>query len=541
MLMSRQSFLRTVMAGLALGPKGAVASRRAGGAAAPRFKMLYSNDATNIYTCNSPYHGHNQNLTTAMIDASIDEAAAADGQIIQPGLGWVPLWRSPSYPIQEHAAWFAARAGIPADRVPNDYIQYMLRGGDILGDFVRHCRAIGKHPIASLRLNDTQALADFNGHNGTAAWNSRFYVDHPEYRLGLSSHDQHQLAQNWAIPEVRAHKFRFIEEFISGYDIAGVELDFMRSETFFPSGMSAADRRKIMTDFVAAVRRKLDEKAGANGRLALCVRVPAVVDFLPPIGLDIPSLYAAGVDVFTLSSSFFTSQRFDAEVFRSHAKDAQLFVEMTHACAGIRDRHYTDPGHLRTTDAQFRTTAVEGVRRGLDGVALFNFAYFRHQNSVDPHKGQEPPFYLLPELAAPRTIDPNGDRWWFVAQGWGAGPARRDDWLPRAVKQNTPMSLSLYCIQPDQAGAPGLLRLRGNRDIREVDLSVSLNGRELTRTEFVQKPIPNPYDAGLGGAEEYRCFTCPRDAVQTGMNHLLIRHEGRDMMLTECDIVFKNT
>ena len=93
-----------------------------------------------------------------MLLASIDEARAADAQILQPGLGWVPLWQSKAYSARQHAEWLASRTGIQPDRIPNSFLRYMLAGGDPVRDFVTHCRAIGTRPIVSLRLNDAQGL-----------------------------------------------------------------------------------------------------------------------------------------------------------------------------------------------------------------------------------------------------------------------------------------------------------------------------------------------------------------------------------------------
>lgn len=60
--------------------------------AQPPFRVLYSNDMTNILTCISPWHKPGEPFRPEMLDATIDEVAGqgVDVHLLQPGLGWVP-------------------------------------------------------------------------------------------------------------------------------------------------------------------------------------------------------------------------------------------------------------------------------------------------------------------------------------------------------------------------------------------------------------------------------------------------------------------
>ncbi|MFW5798212.1 MAG: hypothetical protein ACOCXX_01030, partial [Planctomycetota bacterium] len=129
------------------------------------FRALYNDDLTHLHTCDSPYHRIGQDLTEAMIEADVDEVARAgfDAHLMQPGQGWVPLWRSRSYPFGEHAAWHRRRyggAGTAFDR-------FMLEGGDCVEVFVRRCRRRHIAPFVSLRMNDCHGkeYADFSRHD----------------------------------------------------------------------------------------------------------------------------------------------------------------------------------------------------------------------------------------------------------------------------------------------------------------------------------------------------------------------------------------
>ena len=49
-----------------------------------------------------------------------------------------------------------------------------------------------------------------------------------------------------------------------------------------------------------------------------------------------------------------------------------------------------------------------------------------------------------------------------------------------------------------------------------------MNGRELSGTGVVLKPLDHPYEAALGEKTQYACFTVKRSLVREGINHLTI-------------------
>ena len=66
-------------------------------------------------------------------------------------------------------------------------------------------------------------------------------------------------------PEVRAERFAYIEEYLTQYDIDGLELEF----TFCPYYFEDDDDERnagIMTDYLRDVRRLADETASSRGR-----------------------------------------------------------------------------------------------------------------------------------------------------------------------------------------------------------------------------------------------------------------------------------
>ncbi len=261
--------------------RGAAETRRK----AP-FPILYSNDTTNIHAVISPYHKRGEPVTGAMIEGSVDEAAGVDAHMIQPGYCWVSWWKSKSFPTQEHYRWLKETRGIRPDPIG----EYLLKGGDLLGVFLLRCREKRQAPFISFRVNDGHYLDEVGTTLRRAVYVSRFYTEHPEYRLGKGASKWEQRVHNWAIPEVREHKFQFLREICEGYDIDGLELDFQRFPSYFRQGELGLDKRAIvMTDFVVRVRKLLDATARPGQHRWLCARVPSYLGRYKILGLDLPA------------------------------------------------------------------------------------------------------------------------------------------------------------------------------------------------------------------------------------------------------------
>jgi hypothetical protein len=142
------------------------------------YRVLFSNEMTNILTCKSPYNERG--------------CMGIDVHMLQPGLGWVPWWKSRHYPFAELIRFMRERTGMEPSADP--YSAYMAAGGDMVEAFTRRCREHGLAPFVSFRLNDS------HGHEFVEcdpkdlpswAWFcfSPVHVNHPEWRLGADLND----------------------------------------------------------------------------------------------------------------------------------------------------------------------------------------------------------------------------------------------------------------------------------------------------------------------------------------------------------------
>ncbi len=535
--MDRRRFAQASLLGLAATAQGA----GTGAPQPPPFRLIYSNDTTHITSNRNPWRNPADGFTDGHVRASIREAAGADAHFLQPGLGWIPWWQSRLYSPREHFEGFLEKYG-PVK--PHAVGRYLLGGGDLLATLVDECRLLGVAPVLSFRLNDGHHVrglkAALEGGRPSQDMSRFYWENYSRYRLGPDPANWDDGVFDWAIPEVRAHKFDLIAEACAGYPLAGLELDFLRHwNRFSPERTPEQERIAVTTGFVRDVRGMLDGLQGKDGRQRwLGIRVPARTEIHATQGIDLAALAQAGVDFVTLSYSYFTVQDHRVAEVRALIPHTPVYLEMTHttmtgpALAGSGTQPY-----LRTTDAEFFTTARLAREQGAAGLSLFNFPYFREHGLPELGPFTEPPFHVLPQLNdnAFLACQPGC---YFLTQ------CRRDPilgpWpLPALLKPQEERTFALTLLAEDPAGADGLLRLRAFRAIAGSMLEVSINGQALEPAPFVAKPVDHPYEAYLGSPDEFACFRCPRSAIRPGESLVAVRlREGAGVKLIAIDLTF---
>jgi hypothetical protein len=492
---------------------------------------LFSNDTTNIEQCTSPFNplpwrhkGTPKPFNRQILEAAVDETAGTgvDAHLLQPGVGWVPWWKSRKYPFADHVKFMKERFRMEPSA--SGFAQYMAEGGDIVQVFVDRCRAKSLAPFISFRLNDSHGHEIVNNAPGTLegwAWHvvTPWHVNHPDWRIGQDLGDWNNRVLNWAIPAVRQHKFDFIREIIEQYDIDGFELDFMRHNNFFrPSETASAERRKIMLSFVRDVRELLDRTSKPGRRRWLCVRIPCRLANHDHIGVDVEAFHAAGVDMFNLCSSFFTEQQSDiAEVARRLPK-ASVYLESTSAASLGKYLGGYDQTFRRMTDEQFYTSGHLSRRRGGAGISTFNFVYYRehHDNAAKIGPFSEPPFHVFKGLSDAAFLAAQSQHY-FVPSLSGSGL------LDKALEIGKSFTIDLDMAPP--AGGwrrEGRMRIQAESDLGDSRWEVRFNGSALAASGDVAEPYPNPYPNCLGQPSEYRAWIVPPTLVRDGINSLVI-------------------
>lgn len=500
------------------------------------YKVLFSNDTTNIECCVSPYHRKGERFRSEMLEASVAETAGkgVDVHMLQPGLCNAPWWQSKINPPKEHYAW--AKSVYGGQMAENGYMDYLLAGGDLVADFTVACRKHGMAPFVSFRVNDShhKQLVDADKSPGAEkvivdAFD-RFYKEHPELRIGDCLRRWDLRVYNWIFPEVRRRKLALIEELCENYDIDGFELDFMRFSNYFDVfSTNAEERVAIMVAFVKAVRAALDRTAQNGQRRWLCVRIPQFLELHGRLGIDMPRFAAAGVDMFNLSSTYLTDQQSDLTLARKLVPDASLFLEMTNTVSlGQSSDAATCDGDnysfRRTTCEQLHSTAHLAYARGADGVSLFNFVYYR-QHGEGSGRGpfHEPPFDALEKLSDPAWLAQRPQHY-FLGYSWEDWPKRQ---VPRTILLNGQWLNLLMDMEPAPKAA-GVLRFHMLDNVRNMDIDLTLNGKLLKRRQDVSEPFENDYPK-LSRPEQIMAWDVPSGAARSGVNVIEGRYVGKDM------------
>jgi hypothetical protein len=503
-------------------------------------RVLYNNDAYNILSSSACARDAS---VPERLRASIDEAPGADVHLLSPGNAWVPWWKSKQYPADAHYRWFKETTGLDPDPIG----KFMLEGGDLTGEFVAHCRRRGISPFVSLRMNDfhgaesmdmlrdalrgkrppqkppfamtemaSQSLprlmqAQKQLHPDPASYR----LASPGERLRVASHRAKRGALrnarvwNWAIPGVPEYKFGFVREICEGYDIDGLELDFMRHSDFFPEDTSRRKREAVMLDFVKKTRAALDATAKPGRRRWLCVRVPARISGFASLGVNPRAWAAAGVDMFNLSCHYTTDQQAtDVEQIcrMLHGVPVSVYLELTQTTAT------SQPGGRRgqklTTTCELRTTAHLAYARGARGVSLFNFAYYR---ILGGDASGEPPFGVLLQLGDPAWLA-RQPQCWFLSHSSNPPAEPSEFTRNRKLSSGKTAAFTLDLAPPDGGWTEDArLRLSAAAPLDGRTPAVSLNGRALAG-----QPPQAGDEAGA------RVYAVPRALLKSGANKLNI-------------------
>ncbi|MCF7853933.1 MAG: hypothetical protein K9N51_03975 [Candidatus Pacebacteria bacterium] len=532
-------------------------------AAEQPLRILYSDDLTHIGSCVSPYHKKGELFRPEMMAADVDEVAdaGADVHMLQPGLGWTALWRSRVLPFREHYEWVMERYG-GGDSI---FDRYMLDGGDVVQVFVDRCRQRGTEPFISLRMNDyhgkelldfsreqiaeySRRIAGYDTALSLTLFASRFQMEHRDWRLGhdpegvrditdpavfqkevsLRTHTRHARVLNWAVPEVREHKFALIRELCENYDLDGFELDFMRDSYLFPQEATTSEqRRELMTAYCRRVRELLDRTARAGQRRRLCVRIPQHPEIYDALGINVASWHAAGVDMFNLSCHYRTEQQTRLPDIVAMAPDADHYLELTQTPMRLWRDGIEE--FRMTTREQFRTSAHLAYSQGATGISLFNFMYYRRNYERVDAVFSEPPFDVIADLKNPDILADTVQHY-FLSPGsnvWGIPGFA----LPRRLNPNQPEAFRLD-MAPPRGGwqEPARLRVQAAAPLGSSRIEATFNGCPIDSTPDVAEPYPNPFDrrGGLGRPEELRAWRVPVQSLCAGSNTLELRLTGSE-------------
>jgi hypothetical protein len=227
---------------------------------------------------------------------------------------------------------------------------------------------------------------------------SRFYAEHPEYRLGddgvdpslpeyLRSSVVH--FQDFAHEEVRRLRLDTAVEACERYDVVGFEYDFMRCPGYFKYDQ-VKNNLPIMTQFIRDTRTALDNIGKKKGRpIGLSVRVPNTIAGSRRLGLDVPKWVEEDLVDIIVPSTFFAADleedvREWVELTRHTSVRVNPAIEEAYIAGhtgGVTRCFYNPPAYLPLSLEMIHAIAARHWKNGADGLYVFN--WFGTANTYD--------------------------------------------------------------------------------------------------------------------------------------------------------------
>jgi hypothetical protein len=281
---------------------------------------------------------------------------------------------------------FALTTEVKQRRAAHNLTRLQEEAGGYLDLVFSTLQEMGIPAVASIRMNDAHMSSDPVG-----AVAGRFWMNHPEWRLGEPC-GYYASCLDYAVPAVREYLRRLVLEVLDKFpDIAGIELDGMRSPFFFQQG-TGREQAPIMTDFLRRVRADLDATASRRGRerYLLRVNVPRSPELALETGLDVPAWDAEGLVDGISPGSYNTDFQLPIEQWKRLLSDrvpVHAYVNCSPATAQ----------YLSLED--YRGVAANAYGAGADGIYLFNFPCLDELAFLQPRPLEGPPF-PAPEFRA---------------------------------------------------------------------------------------------------------------------------------------------
>lgn len=508
------------------------------------YKCLYNLELLILATAKTSFQDYNEPINPKTPANYVRQLknTDVDALMICPTAWKRPLWDSKVDPHWTEEAVNIKQPYLTTDLKYHEkaYFRlkdYMLAGNDPVGVTIETAKELGIAPFISYRMNDHHYL-----HQENAFIHPSFWRDNPQFWLGSgsiqsdgmhNSYSEDNRHFDYMHEEVRDYYFSLLSELAWKYDIAGIELDFMRSPTYFK--VADLDRgREIMTSFVRRIRDLLDAVGRARGkRLSLCVRVPYTTKWSYELGLDIERWDKEKIiDMINLSTYFINSPEIDVNGYKAVVKNAALYGEMHFIIDKIQlPNGFANNCTRKTTKEMYRALAATFLDRGLDGISFFNVDYARHHFFNEPRRNHmpdsEPPlneFEGITDLSHLSSLDKH----YFI------GPYYSN--LPMVNK----LEQDLYIADQDITDKfkHAILRIKTERACMGINIETSVNGQRLEEIVWMGELFPPLSIEGITAPEYVKYYKVPINILRHGYNHISAVNLSDDPTLWDKSAVF---
>ena len=426
--------------------------------------------------------------------------------------------------------------------------QMVERGEDPQQAIIDHGHQLGMHVYASVRMNDNHfsgaQIADLERLHHTELTQMR--IEHPEWLLGDQTSEWFALSWNFAVPEIREHRYAHIKEICERYDWDGVELDWQRHAFHLPAD-DAYRLRYVLTDLQRAVRRMTDTLAEERGKpFYLAARVSGTLEMCRNIGYDIPTWVNEGlVDILIPAGGAATDPSLDVAAFVELCRDKPIAVYP--GFDGGLPEAFVGPEDSETKD-RMRTRAIANRYHsaGADGIYVFNW-----------HANRDSRRELLSQIGSPDTLQGTDKIYaathrFLQETGEWRGAYRNDRlWgeVPVALKQTITdegPTIVLNVADDLSTNIPEQVELRVRLDqwVRGDVVRVSWDGTVLDDSIIRYCTINDPHRISDVSGAAWLCFEMDRP-LGVGPHKVKVVLEERqpkvapDIVLTDVELVVR--
>ena len=383
-------------------------------------------------------------------------------------------------------------------------------GKDPFGLFLKALRKAGKETFVTFRMNDVHN-ANEPDHPSVPSFRKK----HPDLIVGAEAvrrgdHGWLNYCLDYSRPEVRQYLLALLREIIEGYDIDGLQLDWMR----FPRHLSGTpeevwEKRSILTEFTAEVRAMMRR---SGKRRLLGARVPSSLAGCRHVGLDVAEWARRGVIDFLVAGPFLTTD-FTMPLAEFRAAMGDRLVPLY---ASLDFGH----GGQNHCPESLRGACTSLYDCGADGIYVFNFPCWTEYLAVRPYHwiGE----LHEPELAARKPL----------LLGIAYNVHRMPDvdlpgLIPAKVTMGGTLEIPLH-IPPAALPLKRVIALLQSGG----DVALHVNGQgaaeltELRRAELFPEFIDPAQTSQRPRWEDCRVFQPDASALKAGDNQLLIQNRS---------------
>lgn len=407
--------------------------------------------------------------------------------------------------------------------------------GDYIGFVFSTLREMGIPAVASFRMNDAHMSSDPTGPVA-----GRFWMNHPEWRLG-EPYGYYASCLDYSVPAVREHLRRLVRELVEKLpDVAGVELDGMRSPFFFKEG-KGRENAPLMTDLLRQIRADLDEAARAQGgrRYLLRVNVPRSPELALEVGMDVAAWDAEGLVDGISPGCYGTDFQLPLEGWKALVSSNTL-VHAYVNCGRVGSQYHSLE--------EYRGAAANAYAAGADGIYLFNLPCLDELSALLPRPITQPPFPLpdfkatcwhpdltlarqaLYELGDPQALGRKDKKFLFYTEP----PTYRHE-VPEQARierlNPEPAELVFRCYEDTSQGAETRLEFKLVGATIRDSFELRLNGKPIPESSIERLHAPGGRDRRIHGTplEPYSLYVVSvAGELCRGENRLTVSLKDKD-------------